>query len=209
MSSKAFIFDLDGTLLNTSVDLAQGVNSMRVHFGLPELPIDTVISYIGDGALKLTERSLQDSDICAEEAVGVFLDSYEANVCNATDFYPGMKEFILKLNEINIPAGILTNKPQRATDKLVDQLGIRDLFKFTYGPDRFGKKPDPAGLKHGLEALNVKAENAFMVGDHHTDMFAGNAAGVKTVFVHYGFGIIGDSRADIEIQSAEELLKLL
>lgn len=209
MTQKAFIFDLDGTVLNTATDIAQGVNATRKHFDLPELPISTIISYIGDGALKLMARALQDSDIAAENALSVFLESYEANICNTTDFYPGMKEFITELNNRNIQAGILTNKPQRATDKLIDHLGIRDLFAFTHGPDLFGKKPDPTGLQHCIDTLQVKAENAYMVGDHHTDMFAGNALGVTTVFVHYGFGVIGESRADIEIKSATELFNLI
>jgi phosphoglycolate phosphatase len=206
---KAFIFDLDGTLLDTSVDIAQGVNRMRAHFGLKALPIDKVISYIGDGAMKLTERSLQDSTIAPEEAIEVFLKCYEADICSATDFYPGMKEFILTLKERGIPTGILTNKPQRLTDKLIGELDISHFFHFVTGPDDVGKKPNPNGLIQSIKTLNVSPEDAFMVGDHHTDMYAGNAAGVTTVFVHYGYGIIGESRADVEIQSADELFKLL
>lgn len=209
MTKKAFIFDLDGTLFDTSVDLAHAVNKMRSHFGLPMLPLETIISYIGDGALKLTERSLQDCDVSPLDAVTVFLAYYEDNICQATDFYPGMKEFITALNVQNIPVGILTNKPQRATDKLLNHLGVADLFQFAYGPDVFGKKPDPTGLLHCVGELGADAEHVYMVGDHHTDMFAGNAAGVKTVFMHYGFGYIGESRADIELESAEELFKLL
>jgi len=209
MSIKAFIFDLDGTLLDTSVDLARGVNSMRNHYGLSELPIGTVVSYLGDGALKLVERSLQDTDLSAEAAVSIFLDCYENDICAETDFYPGMREFITALNERNIPTGILTNKPQRATDKLTDFLGISEMFDFIYGPDNFGKKPDPNGLIQCLEEIGVSNEDAVMVGDHHTDMYAGNAAGVKTIFVRYGFGYIGGSRADVEIDCAKELFKFL
>lgn len=209
MSDKAFIFDLDGTLLDTSVDLASAVNQMRLHYGLPELPIDTVVSYIGDGALKLTERALQGSGIPASEAVQVFLARYEADVCQATDFYPDMKRFVETLKQRHIPLGILTNKPQRATDKLVACLGIGHLFDFVYGPDLFGKKPDPTGLRHCLSQMQVAPEAAYMIGDHHTDLYAGNATGVTTVFAHYGFGEIGGARADIEIRAASELFDLL
>jgi phosphoglycolate phosphatase len=102
-----------------------------------------------------------------------------------------------------------TNKPQRATDKLIHALGVPHLFRFVCGPDRFGKKPDPTGLLSCLAVINVDPSDALMVGDHHTDMFAGNAAGVKTVFAHYGFGEIGSNRADVEIHSAHELFELL
>ena len=209
MAVKAFIFDLDGTLLDTSVDLACGINKMRQFYGLSELPVETVISYLGDGALQLTERSLKDSDISPEKAVSVFLDYYEENICVATDFYPGMREFISELNKRGISAGILTNKPQHPTDKLIEALGIGHMFDFIYGPDLFGKKPDPNGLIQCLKEINVDASEAFMVGDHHTDLFAANDAGVENIFVHYGFGRIGDSRADNEITTADELFKFL
>ena len=209
MPTKAFIFDLDGTLLDTSADLARAVNKMREYYDLTPLPIATVISYLGDGALPLTERSLRGSTIGPKEAVSIFLDFYEKDICVKTDFYPGMKEFILELNDRNITAGILTNKPQKPTDKLIDALQIRHMFKFIYGPDVFGKKPDPNGLIQCLKEINVKSDEAIMVGDHHTDLYAANNAGVENIFVHYGFGRIGDSRADNEIHKANELFKFL
>jgi phosphoglycolate phosphatase len=209
MNFKAYIFDLDGTVLNTANDLANAVNKMRQSYQLEDLPVKEVLSYLGDGAQKLVERSLQNTGINIQDALTVFLDCYEQGICIETDFYPGLREFLEELKKKDIPAGILTNKPQLMTDKLVEALDIADLFKFTYGPDQFGKKPDPNGLLKCLEILNTDAKDAVMVGDHHTDMYAANAAGVTNIFVSYGFGSKGESRVDYEIDKGEELFKFL
>jgi phosphoglycolate phosphatase len=209
MNFKAYIFDLDGTVLNTATDLANAVNKMRQSFELDSLPVKEVLSYLGDGAQKLVARSLKDTDINLQDALTVFLDCYEKGICIETDFYPGLREFLEELKRQGIPAGILTNKPQLMTDKLVEALNIADLFKFTYGPDQFGKKPDPNGLIECLKILKTDPQDAVMVGDHHTDMYAANAAGVKNIFVSYGFGNKGESSVDYEIDKGEELFKFL
>jgi phosphoglycolate phosphatase len=209
MKFKAYLFDLDGTILDTSYDLANAVNNMRRHYKLADLPVPEILSYLGDGATQLVERSLDKTSTNTEEALKVFLDFYEEGICLKTDFYPGLKEFLVELKKQGIPAGILTNKPQVMTDKLIDALGISDLFQFAYGPDVLGKKPDPNGLLHCLKELNVKATDAVMVGDHHTDMLAGNAAGTKTIFVKFGFGHKAESQVDYEIDCGTELFKFL
>jgi phosphoglycolate phosphatase len=209
MQFKAYLFDLDGTVLDTSYDLANAVNNMRTHYQLSALPVPEILSYLGDGAIQLVERSLSNTSTNIKEALKIFLDFYEDGICIKTDFYPGVKEFLIELKKQGIPAGILTNKPQAMTDKLIDVLGIADLFQFAYGPDILGKKPDPNGLLHCLKELKVEAHEAVMVGDHHTDMLAGNSAGTKTIFVTFGFGHKAESQVDYEIDCGTELFKFL
>lgn len=182
---------------------------MRSHYQLPALPVPEILSYLGDGATQLVERSLTNTSTDSVEALKIFLDLYEEGICIKTDFYPGIKEFLIELKQRGIPAGILTNKPQAMTDKLIDVLDISDLFQFAYGPDVLGKKPDPNGLLHCLKELKVEAHDAVMVGDHHTDMLAGNAAGTKTIFVKFGFGHKANSQVDYEIDCGTELFKFL
>ena len=209
MNFKAFIFDLDGTVFDTSLDLAAAVNRMRIYYDLETLDTQTIVSHLGDGAFKLVERSLKGTLIDPHTAVKVFLDFYDEDICIKTDFYPGMREFLEELKERNLPAGILTNKPQDPTDKLIDTLGVRDLFQFAYGPDNFGKKPDPNGLNECVKILGLPKDQVLMIGDHHTDLYAANDAGVKNVYVTYGFGRIGESRVDYKIDKCEELFKFL
>lgn len=209
MKFKAYIFDFDGTLVNSAPDLAYAVNELRKHFGLSELDRKTIISYIGNGALKLVERSFQDTEIDPKKALELFLGFYEEGIYNETDFYPGVKNFLEELKFRNIPALILTNKPQKMTDILLKKMDAEHYFQYAIGPEPYGKKPHPAGLKKCLELLKLKPSEALMVGDHHTDIFAANACGVESVFFSYGFGEIGGSKPDYIFDSFEELSKFL
>ena len=209
MKYKAFIFDLDGTLVNSAIDLANAVNELRKHYNLEELKLDTILSYIGNGALKLVERSFKDTDINPQDALQLFLDFYEEGIYNETDFYPHVEDFLKELKRKNIPAVILTNKPQKMTDILIDKMNAGHYFQYIYGPDIFGKKPDPTGLKKCLELLNLDASEVLMVGDHHTDIFAANASGVDSVYLTYGFGSTGDSKPDYIFDSFKEIFRFL
>lgn len=209
MKFKGYIFDFDGTLVNSAPDLANAVNELRQHYGLSVLDRETIISYIGNGALKLVERSFQETSIDPKEALKYFLDFYEEGIYNETCFYPGVEDFLKELQKRNIPAIILTNKPQKMTDILLDKMSVAHYFKYAFGPDLYGKKPDPAGLKKCLELLDLKPNEALMVGDHHTDIFAANACDVESVFLSYGFGEIGDSKPDYVFDSFQELSRFL
>ena len=209
MKFKAYIFDFDGTLVNSAPDLANAVNAMRSHYSLSPLDRETIISYIGNGALKLVQRSLNETEIDCDVALEVFLDCYKRDICNETCFYPGVIKFLDELLAREIPAGILTNKPQEMTDILLKKLSADHYFQFAFGPDEFGKKPDPTGLAECLKILNLKPEEVLMVGDHNTDIFAANALTVPSVYLSYGFGIIGDSKPDYVFDSFEELFRFL
>lgn len=209
MKYKAFIFDLDGTLVDSSLDLADAVNELRKHYKLPELALDTVLSYIGDGALKLVERSFKGTDIDPQKALTLFLDFYEEGIYNKTDFYPHVEDFLKELKSKDIPAVILTNKPQKMTDILISKMAAGHYFEYIFGPDEFGKKPDPAGLKKCIELLGKEAGDVLMVGDHHTDIFAANSLGVDSVFLSGGFGRTGESKPDYTFDSFKELFRFL
>ncbi len=209
MKYKAFIFDLDGTLVNSSLDLANAVNELRKHYKLPELDLDTILSYIGNGALKLVERSFKGTGINPKDALQLFLDFYEEGIYNKTDFYPDVEDFLKELKAKKLPAVILTNKPQKMTDILIEKMGAGHYFKHIYGPDEFGKKPDPNGLKKCIDLLGIDTQDVLMVGDHHTDIFAANSSGVDCVYLSYGFGTIGDSKPDYVFESFKELFRFL
>ncbi len=209
MNFKAFIFDFDGTLIDSAPDLANGINLMRNFYHLAPLPKQTVISYVGDGAIQLVDRSLQDSPINRQEALNIFLDFYKKNICCETTLYPGVIEFLEELKKRKIPSAILTNKPQDLTDILLEKLNIAHFFVFAYGPEKFGKKPDPAGLIEALKLFNLKPHEVLMIGDHHTDIFAANRANIPSVFLTYGYGIIGESKPTYIIDRFEDLTNFL
>ena len=209
MKYKAFIFDLDGTLVNSSLDLANAVNELRIHYKLQELDLKTILSYIGNGASKLVERSFKGTEVDPKKALQLFLNFYEEGIYNETDFYPHVEDFLKELKERQIPAIILTNKPQKMTDILIEKMNAAHYFKYIFGPDKYGKKPDPSGLKKCLELLDLTAKDVLMVGDHHTDIFAANESGVDSVYLTYGFGTTGESKPDYSFDSFKELFRFL
>ena len=209
MKYKAYIFDLDGTLVDSGSDLANATNLMRQHYGLETLPIPQIITYIGNGAQKLVERALAKTDLNIEEALGVFLDYYEKNILINTKFFPGVEDFLKKLNQAGAPAVVLTNKPQAMTDKLLQEMNATHYFKLIYGPEAYGKKPDATGLVECMKQLNVDAKDTLMIGDHTTDLNAATGAGTQSVFCTFGLGNMEGCNPDFIIESGEELFKFL
>ncbi|NQZ59454.1 MAG: HAD hydrolase-like protein [Lentisphaeraceae bacterium] len=206
---SAYIFDLDGTLVSSSLDLARAVNKTRKFYNFEALSLDIVTSYIGDGAKKLVERSFPECDISYDTLLAKFLDYYRQGICIDTDFYPAIREFLEKLIELDIPAIVLTNKPQEMTDLLIKELKAEHLFKAWYGPDTFPRKPSPEGLIHSLDILEVTAENAVMIGDHHTDLMVGEAVGCDTIFCQYGLGNKGHCQPTYEIAESAEIFNFI
>lgn len=207
MKYKAYIFDLDGTLVDSGPDLANATNLMREHYGLEKLPIPQIFTYIGNGAQKLVERALKDTGIDIDEALRVFLKCYEENILIQTKFFPGVEDFLKKLKEEKIPAVVLTNKPQAMTDKLLEEMNATHYFKLIYGPEAYGKKPDSTGLVECMKQLGVEAHETLMVGDHTTDLNAASGAGTPSVFCTFGLGNMEGCNPDFIIESGEELFK--
>ena len=144
---QSIYFD-DGTLVDSGPDLANATNLMREHYDLEKLPIPQIFTYIGNGAQKLVKRARKDmkaSDI--DEALKVFF-----KVLRRKHPYPNqilsidIEDFLKKLKEENIPAVVLTNKPQAMTDKLLEEMNATQYFKLIYGPEAYGKKPDSTGI---------------------------------------------------------------
>jgi len=186
---RLVVFDLDGTLIDASSDLATGVNSMlgRLAPGCTPLPLEQVRRFIGDGARVLVARSLAAAGLATppEEAVPVFLDAYARHLLDATRLYPGVVEVLDRLRPRTL--AVLTNKPGPFSRTILEGLGVGDRFVRVYGGDEVPRKPDPAGLLRLLEDTGYAAGEAVMVGDSANDVLTGRRVGVRTVGVLGGF----------------------
>ncbi|MCM8537835.1 MAG: HAD-IA family hydrolase [Lentisphaeraceae bacterium] len=209
MTFKAFIFDLDGTLVDSGADIANATNLMRQHYKLETIPLETVFSYIGNGAKKLVERAMVNTGIEVDDALKTFLEIYQENICLKSCFFDGIEEFLKELQKRNIPAVVLTNKPQAMTDKLLKEMKATSYFKLIYGPEAYGAKPSPIGLKNCIAQLGVEKSDVVMVGDHTTDLNAADSAGVKSIFCTFGLGVKDGCNPDFIISSGEELFKFV
>ncbi|MCF7805959.1 MAG: phosphoglycolate phosphatase [Candidatus Marinimicrobia bacterium] len=192
MQLPALIFDLDGTLLDSSPDLALAVNSLLDELGYPPLSVEKVTEFIGDGTPKLAERSLIDSGAIDSPDEPRFDDYfqrllvfYEENLANKTTIFPGVREFLEDHKEH--PMAVVTNKPDQFTRPVLEAFKLADYFSFIAGGDRYAKrKPDPYPVEQAMASLGVRPEQTVMIGDGDTDILAGNAAGATTVAVLFG-----------------------
>jgi phosphoglycolate phosphatase len=206
MQKQLLIFDLDGTLVDSSADLTTGINLMRAHYGLPPLERHIVTGYIGDGIRKLVERSLQGAAVDVDEALALDRKFYAEHMLDETALYSGVKEGLNALSGHAL--AVLSNKPGDSTRAIVSHLGVDGLFfRMLGGGDLPNLKPAPDGIEALIEESGISKENTWMIGDHHTDLEVAHNAGVKSGFVTYGIGHSGDFIADQTWNDFEELVK--
>lgn len=191
---KLLIFDLDGTLIDSRLDLANSVNAMLRNYGRPELPLDVIASYIGDGAPMLIRRALGDPDDEAfvQAAMEYFLVFYRAHKLDTTIVYSGIPDALRAMRATangERRMAVLSNKPVNPSRLIVQGLGLDKFFTQVYGGNSFAtKKPDPLGARTLLEEYGVRPDEALIVGDSAIDILAGRNAGIWTCGVTYGYG---------------------
>jgi phosphoglycolate phosphatase len=184
------IFDLDGTLIDSRLDLAQSVNATRVHLGMAPLENDLVCSYVGNGAPVLIRRALGDqaSEAELQVALAYFLEHYAAHDLDHTTLYPGVKESLHRLDAAGKRLAVLTNKPTSVTLHILEGLGVAGLFFRVYGGDSFEfKKPHPMGVEALMKEAGVDRPRALMIGDSSVDVRTARNAGIRCYAVTYGF----------------------
>lgn len=197
MSDLCVIFDLDGTLVDSRFDLANAVNMMRRDYKLEPLTLEKITSYIGNGATKLCERALAGTDHDVDAAVSKFKAHYRNHLTDHTKTYPGVELGLEALRAANVPCAVVTNKPQAEATTILKELDIAGYFSMIVGGGGdFPLKPNPAALLHFAEINGCDPAKSFMVGDHYTDLEAGANAGMKTLFVKWGFGQPRDQKFD-------------
>lgn len=189
---RLLIFDLDGTLVDSRLDLTNSVNAMLRKYGRPELPCDLIATYIGDGAPMLVRRALGDPDDqrFVEEALVYFMTYYREHKLDNTYVYAGVKESLGAIRAArngDIKMAVLSNKPVNPSRAIVEALGLGEYFFQTYGGNSFPtKKPDPQGARELLKEAAVNAEEAVMIGDSANDVLTAQNTGMYSVGLTYG-----------------------
>jgi phosphoglycolate phosphatase len=216
-SIKLVIFDLDGTLIDSRLDLIHSVNAMLRHLGRPDLPGELVASYVGDGAPMLIRRALGDpkdeDEKLFNDALDFFLAYYKEHKLDHTTVYAGIPEALrqIRSNGQRRQMAVLSNKPVNPSRAIVEALGLAQFFTHVYGGNSFNtKKPDPMGIRAILNETGVSAVNAVMVGDSSVDVLAGRNAGLATCGVTYGFAphTFGEVQPDVVVDTPGELREL-
>ncbi len=202
------MFDFDGTLVDSKYDIAASANHVLSARGLAEKDPDLIASYIGNGIHVLIGRVLgvADEEEIAD-AVKVFREHYWDHCIDRTVDYPGVREALDRLRHKT--KAVVTNKPKRFTDKILDELKLADFFvKVVGGDGEYAKKPSPEAFLAVLDELGVPAGRALVVGDSPNDVNGGRSAGCMTCAVTYGLSersALEAAAPDMMIDSMSEL----
>jgi phosphoglycolate phosphatase len=211
---KLVIFDLDGTLIDSELDLAASVNAMLRHYGRMELPIQIIGTYIGDGAPMLIRRALGDpaDREFLQDALNYFLAYYRDHKLDNTRPYAGIKAALEQIGNGGRKLAVLTNKPVRASQGILAGLVLADSFFQVYGGNSFEtKKPDPLGANTLMREAGATAEETVMVGDSAVDVLTARNAGLWSIGVTYGFApqTLEQVPPDVLVDSPADLARAL
>ena len=205
MKGFLLVFDLDGTLVDSVMDLRAALNEVLRERGHRALSRAEVRHMIGDGVPALVARALAASGADPAEApmaLPRFLEIYEANPTQLSRPYPGVPETLTTLRRRGYRTAICTNKPQQATLAVMQGLDLLPLFDGVAGGDRFPvRKPHPGHLLQLIAELGARPEASAMIGDNENDAAAARSAAVPLVLVRYGY-----ARVEPESLMADALL---
>lgn len=203
MNINTFLFDLDGTLVDSIPDLAKAVNILREELELLPVTTDQVRSYVGDGVGLLLQRALPE-DLFSAIRRKRFMEIYTEHLTDETLVYPGIRTFLEM--HCDQPMAVVTNKPQHLADIIVDRLGLRPFFAKVIGAElALQRKPHPDMVHYALTQLNCEPSRTVLLGDHHVDLRAAHAAGIKSCFCAWGLGHDDGLQADYKADTTADL----
>ncbi len=221
---KLLIFDLDGTLVDSRIDLTNSVNAMLRYYSRPELPAEVIASYIGNGAPMLVRRSLGDPDDenFVQEALLYFMAYYREHKLDTTYVYEGIKESLDAILDSRngssvqgaqpLQMAVLSNKPVVPSRGIVEALGLGRYFFQVYGGNSFHtKKPDPTGVQALLQEAGAYPQEAVIIGDSDVDMITARNSGTYSLGVTYGLAphTLEDAPPDVLVDKPQELAVVL
>jgi phosphoglycolate phosphatase len=206
---RALIFDLDGTLIDSKLDLALSVNATLAELGREPLPHEQIFSYVGQGAPALIARALGSDASEEDRLLGLefFIKYYSAHKLDNTLLYPGVRETLDVLK--GMPMAVYTNKPVRVSRSIIQELGIAGHFRMVCGGNSFErKKPDPMGVESILRDFGAIPRQAMIVGDSEVDVQTARNSGTWVCGVTYGFGShrFAEYPPDLLVDSLTELV---
>lgn len=211
MAIQVIIFDLDGTLVDSSVDICNAINYALEGSQIAAITVPEAIALIGEGINRLFEKIVEIYHIPSDKELLVqrFLDHYSAHLADNTTVYPGAVDTLKALDGYR--KVVISNKREDLSERLLDLLGIRKYFDLVVGSDTTPeRKPSPVPVLYVLSSFGIAPEEAVIIGDSTFDIEAGKAAGIGTIAVTYGYRPLSMlKRADHIIDKMPEALKIV
>ena len=216
-NKKLFIFDLDGTLVDTAPDFKNSINYMLNELNESEVSLEEIRNWVGYGARELIRRTVVDKNIPhdeqrIEEMLKIFLLHYTHNIDDDSVLFNNVRNVLEFLKDNGIKLAVCTNKMERLSNILLEKLNVLHMFDYLVGGDSLRKsKPDPFPLLNICEKLNTEISDSIMIGDSLTDLKAGKGAGMPVVLVSYGYTDNKDiyNEADLVINDFSQLKELV
>ena len=216
-NKKLFIFDLDGTLVDTAPDFKNSINYMLNELNESEVSLEEIRNWVGYGARELIRRTVVDKNIPhdekrIEEMLKIFLLHYTHNIDDDSVLFNNVKNVLEFLKNNGIKLAVCTNKMERLSNILLEKLNVLHMFDYLVGGDSLSKsKPDPFPLLNICDKLNIETSDSIMIGDSVTDLNAGKGAGMPVVLVSYGYTDNKDiyNEADLVINDFSQLKELV
>ncbi len=216
-NKKLFIFDLDGTLVDTAPDFKNSINYMLNELNESEVSLKEIRNWVGYGARELIRRTVVDKNIPhdeqkIEEMLKIFLLHYTHNIDDDSVLFNNVRNVLEFLKNNGIKLAVCTNKMERLSNILLEKLNVLHMFDYLVGGDSLSKsKPDPFPLLNICEKLNTEISDSIMIGDSVTDLNAGKGAGMPVVLVSYGYTDNKDiyNKADLVINDFSQLKELV
>ena len=216
-NKKLFIFDLDGTLVDTAPDFKNSINYMLNEINESEVSLIEIRNWVGYGARELIRRTVVDKNIPhdekrIEEMLKIFLLHYTHNIDDDSVLFNNVRNVLEFLKNNGIKLAVCTNKMERLSNILLEKLNVLHMFDYLVGGDSLIRsKPDPFPLLNICEKLNTEISDSIMIGDSATDLNAGKGAGMPVVLVSYGYTDNKDiyNEADLVINDFSQLKELV
>jgi len=215
LAVKMVMIDLDGTLIHTAPDLADCANRMLADLGRAHYPLETVMTWIGNGVPRLVKRALtgemwgEPDAALFDQALAIFQQHYAAHVSDLSRPFPGVVEGLEKLKQAGYRLACITNKAEAFTLPLLRNLDLHKYFELILSGDSLPKqKPDPLPLRHACQHFGITPDHGVLVGDSSNDVEAARAAGMPVLCVPYGYNHghdIRESHPDAVVNSLAEV----
>ncbi len=214
---SAILFDLDGTLVDTADDIGAALDALLVENGHTALGEATARGLVGDGARALIEKGWKVSGLPAPDAAMLdkltarWFQIYEADIARTSKPYAGVEATLETLRQRGLKLGIVTNKADRPTAKLLKTIGFEKYFGAVVGGDVPFRKPDARHVRVGLAALGSAPGETAFVGDSPNDAYSARAAGLPFIAVPYGYslGPVENLRADALVRDFAQIAELI
>ncbi len=209
---KNIIFDLDGTLIDSKLDLSNALNKSLEHFCLEPLSYDKIYNFVGNGVRRLIEDAVKFRGKLElfDDVFNFFLNYYYNHLLDNTVLYSGIKEVLDTLKECDIRLFVVSNKSEIFSKKILRGLGVEHYFKEVIGGDTYpNKKPHPQQILEILKKYGAKSDEFVVIGDSENDIEAARAAGVAVCWAAYGFrdrSILNRYSVDFVVEKPQDIL---